>query len=235
MRVSVVVGEELIYNGLPITDEEALEYSKAAETAGVPISVDPLDLSFQSVGNTVLGGPTSFSASELEALALRALLEVKPYPEWLLNLKGDGEISGLHTVILVHGLGRFELREELVKYAKLVQNTGEEDLYTTKGRFPDLGIEADGVFISTGEDAIENLRRVYAMKLHTDGKGVKRYENLYEENFYNFDRSRGILNLAERIDLNFAIEALRIFEEELVDVRIPQELFWLMKIMGGSR
>ncbi len=234
MRISIVYNEELLYNGLPIADEEVLEYSKAALTAGIPISIDPLNLSFHVSEEMVLGGPSKFLVSELESMALNILLNLRPYPKWLRDLVRDRKFSGLHTVILVAGSGRFGLREELVKYAQLILNTGEEDLYLSRGRF-EVNIDADGIYISTGEDLMENFRKVYSMKIHTDGRGVKRYDDIEREDFYNFGKSHGILNLTERFDIDFVLSALEIFRDELVDVRIPKELFWLMKTLGGLR
>ena len=222
----------LIYNGLGMADEEVKNYSEAVLNAGVPLTVDPLGITFRKSGDFVLGGPSRLSPTELEALAVSVLMEYRPYPEWLVEMFKDVDFSGLHTLIIAAGSDRFALREELSRYSKLILNTGEEDVYITRGVFR-LELNADRVFMATGEDMMENARKVFALKLHTNGIGVKRYENLEREDFHNFGKSRDILNLDARIGLDFVVKALEVFHDELVDMRIPKELCWLMRGLGG--
>ena len=205
----------VLYNDSNIDDKEILDILRVVEESGVEYQVG--DILFRLVDGVFVGTRKELNRSEARALLFERLWRIKPYPDWLLEISKNIEIEGPHHLILVPGEERFSLRLELSKRSRLVMNTGNEDLYVSRYK-PDT----EGNYIVTyGEDVLENLRRAYAILKHTDLNGPVYYDTI--------GSLRCDCEVPELSEISGLIKALKIFQEELLDVRIVEEACLILR------
>jgi len=199
----------VLYNDSSMDDGEILDVLNVVKDSGVEYQIG--DIVFRLINGVVVGTRKELNPSEAKALLFEKLWKINPYPDWLLEISKKIDIGGPHYLILAPGDGRFSLRLRLSKYAKLVLNTGNEDIYLSRYR-----PEVEGTYVVVqGEDILENLRRAYAVLRHADLNGV-----VYYDTIRTLECDCEIPDLSK---IDGLIKALKIFQSELINVRIARE------------
>ncbi len=207
---------EIILNDLDLNEEEVADVLKIVEESGVEYQMR--DIVFRLIDGVVVGVRKGLTMKESRALLFRELWNVKPYPKWLIDISKGVKMSGPHYLIITYGDERFSYRSLLSEQSRLALNTGREDIYVSRYK-----PKVDGVpYIAVqGEDILENLRRAYSVLKHTDLNGPTYYDTIK-----SLECSCEIPDLSE---IKGLIKALKIFREELVDVRIIREACMILR------
>lgn len=206
---------KILLNEERIPAPEIVEIVEAVKGSGVPLQVDPWKMIFYPLEDAVVGADKKLDEEEVEAIAFRKLWKVRPYPEWLLDVKRESGLESGGTVVLVPGEDRYSLRSEFTKTMRLVLNTGEVDVYYSK-----ISPELERGIIARDDDVLEALRKAFAILKHT-GKTQAVYEEV--------DSLRCECEVPKLDTLKGLLKALEIFEKELIDVRIPREMCWILR------
>lgn len=207
--------EKVLYNDSVINDTEISDILRVVRDSGVEYQVG--DIVFRLIDGVVVGVRKELSDLEARALLFERLWKIKPYPDWLVEISSKIDIDGPHYLYVSSGDERFSLRLELSKKAKLVFNTGNEDIYVSR-----YETETEGNYVvAYGEDVLENLRKAYMILKHTDLNGP-----LYYDTIGSLECDCETPNLS---DISGLMEALKIFQEELLDVRITEEACLILR------
>ncbi len=212
---------ELLYNDTAIKDEELTPVMKMVADSGISVHVSSWDMNIHKIKGIVFATKDD-RTPDLEAKLFHFLWNIKPYPDHINELSGKIPTHGPHTILAVSGDDRFVIRKKIGTHAKLLQSLEDVDVYYCQGKYG--GKQFENMGISFGLDSFENLRRALLVVKSFNG-------GIYEE---VLDHKLGRFNLDSfdpfsPIDINWLIKALIIFRRELIDVRIPRELYAVMK------
>ena len=214
-RVVIHALGKILLNEEKLPISELMEIVEAVKGSEVPLQVDPWKMVFHPFKDAVIGADKKLDKEEVEAVAFRKLWKIKPYPEWLLEVKKESGLERGGTIVLVPGEDRYSLRSELAKTLRLVLNTGEVDVYYSK-----ISPEVEKGIIARDEDVLEALRKAFAILRHTE-----KTHAVYEET----DSLNCECEVPELDSLEGLLKALEVFEKELIDVRIPREMCWILR------
>lgn len=216
MVLVVYALKKVLLNETPHPDEEIVSVATTALKTGVVLSIDEWKMSFHPISEAVVGVRSSLEGEEAEAILYRLLWRVRPYPEWLLRISEKiGE--GRWYVSVVPGEGRFTLRKEMGGQARLVANTGSEDIYVSR-----FEPKIDGKYaVAYADDPREALRRAYMLLRNSDLNGRIDYDTI--------DSLDVDFEVPDLSSVDGLLKALEIFEEWLVDVRIPHEMCLVLR------
>lgn len=207
---------EIVLNDLGVNENEIIDVLKIVEESGVEYQVG--DTVFRRIDGVVVGVRKVLNMEESKALLFRTLWHVKPYPKWLIDISKNVEMSGPHYLMITSGEERFPLRSLFSERARLVLNTGREDIYVSRYKPEITEVPYIAVY---GGDVLENLRRAYSVLKHTDLNGP-----IYYDTIELLECDCEVPNLSE---IEGLIKALKIFREELIDVRILREACMVLR------
>ena len=221
---AIYCGGEILYNETNIDDKELLPVMKMVEKSGISVYVNSWDMEFFLVNNIVYAQKRSFidKAAQIKSDLFTVLWRIKPYPSLIEETANEMNFSGFHTILVVGGEVRYEIRRKMRYEAELIRSTEDLDFYFSNGKYGGKIFENMG--ICWGNDSRENLRRAL-LALYSFGGGI--YDNVIESKIGKFDLNG--FDPFKETDIEWLVGALRLFKKSMVDVRIPRELFAVLR------